>query len=163
MILSFKSVLSNANKDVTDHTEYRFVGNYKSNNVQGNEIVSAKVPQYSYFYAKKKNDPAYKFWFVENNKQSWKKNKSLVQNHARGGGEDDFNNFFNGNSSQAKQTSIFGWNDDETTSVENMAIVAGEGEDASSMIYGINGQLMNINSVRPGNIYIKNGKKFLAK
>ena len=164
------AVLANAgNTGTTDHTEYRYVGNYQtkiSDNI--GSVVDVKIPMYSYFYARKGSNEAtpYQFWFLQNNKMKWSGNKCVVQNVAKNGGETDNASFFTNQPVAAKQISMFGdWcsDPDYVTGIQNVTIVAGEGEDAATLVYGINGQLMDINSVEPGNIYIKNGKKFSVK
>lgn len=144
--------------DEGDHTEYRFVGNLltglvdNSGNVQPNTI-----PQYSYVYAKKKNQTNYQFWFYTGTTSAWKVNKSVVQATAKDGGAADNKNFFGGDA-LAKQVSLFGADEEETTEIEDITIMVGEGENA--VIYNISGQ--RIAAPQKG-LYIKNGKKYISK
>lgn len=148
--------------DEDDHTEYRFVGNLLTGLVDAttNEVKSNTIPQYSYIYAKKKNDTKYQFWFYTGTASAWKVNKCVVQATERDGGISDNKNFFGGDTNQVKQVSLFGLDseEEEATEIENITIVAGEGEDAA--IYNISGQ--RIAAPQKG-LYIKNGKKYIAK
>lgn len=157
-----------------DHTEYRFVGNYQTEFIDANETDGkatkevAKIPQYSYMFNKKVGDAKYKFWFYTGNTLPWEANKCLVQNVAREGGKDDYDNFFGGSaSSMAKvsQQSVFGDEDNNVTEIEHVSIVAGEGKDAQ-VIYNLNGEAVsrvNDTNALPKGIYIRSGKKFVVK
>lgn len=51
-----------------------------------------------------------------------------------------------------------------TTGVKNVEIVAGE--NADTIVYGLDGQVVNRNGETnhlPSGIYVKNGKKFIVK
>lgn len=160
-----------------DHTEYRFVGNYvtevstgTATNADAGVATAAyetvTIPQYSYIYAKKKNEKAYKFWFFTGEKMAWSPNKCVVQATARDGGSDDYKNFFGGNvnGSKVSQVSLFG-EDGTVTEIENVTIIAGEGENAQ-IVYNLNGQVVSSNGntdrLAKG-VYIKGGKKFMVK
>ena len=160
-----------------DHTEYRFVGNYvtevstgTATNADAGVATAAyetvTIPQYSYIYAKKKNDAAYKFWFFTGEKMAWSPNKCVVQATARDGGAKDYKNFFGGNANNSKvsQVSLFG-EDGTVTEIENVTIIAGEGENAQ-IVYNLNGQVVSSNGntdrLAKG-VYIKGGKKFMVK
>ncbi len=157
-----------------DHTEYRFVGNYQTEFINANGSTGkatkevATIPQYSYMFNKRVGDAKYKFWFYTGNTLPWEANKCLVQNVARDGGKDDFDNFFGGSvSSMAKvsQRSVFGDGDDDATTIEQVSIVAGEGKDAQA-VYNLNGEVVsrgNEPNALPQGIYIRNGKKFVVK
>lgn len=159
-----------------DHTEYRFVGNLLKQLVDASgNFVSNKIPQYSYMYAKKTGDTKYKFWFNTSKNITWAVNKCVVQATAKDGGYKDSQDYFGLNKptqptqpTQAKQISIFGdfydeYNseEEEATALQNVTIIAGEGEDAE-VVYNLNGQIINPNALRNG-IYVKNGKKVLVK
>ena len=124
------------------------------------------IPQYSYIYAKKKNDAAYKFWFFTGTQMAWSPNKCVVQATARDGGAEDYSNFFGGNpnGSKVSQVSLFG-EDGTVTEIENVTIIAGEGENAQ-IVYNLNGQVVSSNGntdrLAKG-VYIKGGKKFMVK
>ena len=170
---------ANDNSEGADHTEYRFVGNYvtqvsvdkKTSADEGVETAAYKtvtIPQYSYVYAKKKSETAYKFWFYTGTASGWAANKCVVQATARDGGTKDFNNFFggNGNSTKVTQMSLFGEETDgETTGVnEEITIIAGEGDNAQR-IYNLNGQMIGTSNVSASHkgIYIKDGKKYIRR
>ena len=171
-------IKANANEtENADHTEYRFVGNYVTEvstgtvtNVDEGVATAAyetvTIPQYSYIYAKKKNDAAYKFWFFTGTDMAWSPNKCVVQATARDGGSDDYKNFFGGNTNGSKvsQVSLFG-EDGTVTEIENVTIIAGEGENAQ-IVYNLNGQVVSSNGntdrLAKG-VYIKGGKKFMVK
>lgn len=146
---------ANADKETEDHTEYRFIGNY---------VANTKIPQYSYMYAKKKTETAYKFWFNTSTKLTWKPNKCVVQATAKDGGMTDNASLFT-TANQAKQFSIFGEFDDvyndTVTALDHVTIIAGEGKNAQ-VVYNLNGQIVNGNNLSRG-IYIQNGKKFIVK
>lgn len=163
-----------------DHTEYRFVGNYLTEVASSDAASEASVdegvataayetvtiPQYSYIYATKKGYAAYKFWFFTGTDMAWSPNKCVVQATARDGGADDYKNFFGGNvnGSKVSQVSLFG-EDGTVTEIENVTIIAGEGENAQ-IVYNLNGQVVSSNGntdrLAKG-VYIKGGKKFMVK
>lgn len=149
------TILTSTGESTDDPMEYRFVGNYND----------SKIPEFSYFYAKKSGDADYKFWFAQNGNIKWKPNKSVVQSQDRQGGTLDNKEFFGGQpeTERAKQVSLFGFDsiedDDLTTEV---TIIAGDGEN-SSVVYNLNGQVLNPTMLRTGQVYIKNGKKFISK
>ncbi|MCI6234867.1 MAG: leucine-rich repeat domain-containing protein [Prevotella sp.] len=170
-------IKANAGKETEDHTEYRFVGNYvtevstgTATNADAGVATAAyetvTIPQYSYIYAKKKNDAAYKFWFFTGTQMAWSPNKCVVQATARDGGAQDYSNFFGGNANNSKvsQVSLFG-EDGTVTEIENVTIIAGEGENAQ-IVYNLNGQVVSSNGntdrLAKG-VYIKGGKKFMVK
>lgn len=79
----------------------------------------------------------------------------------------DFFNFEAGLSASSKtQSSLFGedvFDDNGTTSIDKVEIVAGED---SQEIYNISGQLVSTNGTfagLPKGIYVKGGKKFIVK
>lgn len=163
----------------SDHKKYRYIGNYDTmlpivrvdaggNPVlddEGNKIVDITpvvVPQYNYMYAKKKTEDIskYKFYFNQKTNVAWSPNKCVIQVNDRSGNDDNI--FFNTNAS-AKQISVFGdWcsEDDEATAIENIIIIAGNGED-SEVIYNLNGQ--QLQNVPEHGIYIKGGKKYMNR
>lgn len=160
-----------------DHTEYRFVGNYvtevstgTATNADAGVATAAyetvTIPQYSYIYATKKGYAAYKFWFFTGTNMAWSPNKCVVQATARDGGAKDYKNFFGGNANNSKvsQVSLFG-EDGTVTEIENVTIIAGEGENAQ-IVYNLNGQVVSSNGntdrLAKG-VYIKGGKKFMVK
>lgn len=160
-----------------DHTEYRFVGNYvtevstgTATNADAGVATAAyetvTIPQYSYIYAKKKNDTAHKFWFFTGTQMAWSPNKCVVQATDRDGGAQDYSNFFGGNANSTKvtQMSLFGEETDGgTTGInEEITIIAGEGDNAQR-VYNLNGQMIGGNNAKPKGIYIKGGKKFMVK
>lgn len=171
-------IKANANEtENADQTEYRFVGNYvtevstgTATNADAGVATAAyepvTIPQYSYIYAKKKNEKAYKFWFFTGTQMAWSPNKCVVQATARDGGAKDYKNFFGGdaNTSNVKQVSLFG-EDGTVTEIENVTIIAGEGENAQ-IVYNLNGQVVSSNGntdrLAKG-VYIKGGKKFMVK
>ena len=171
-------IKANANEtENADHTEYRFVGNYVTEVSTGTATTADAgvataayenviIPQYSYIYAKKKNDTAYKFWFFTGTQMAWSPNKCVVQATARDGGAEDYSNFFGGNpnGSKVSQVSLFG-EDGTVTEIENVTIIAGEGENAQ-IVYNLNGQVVSSNGntdrLAKG-VYIKGGKKFMVK
>lgn len=171
-------IKANANEtENADHTEYRFVGNYVTEVSTGTatnadegvataDFKEVTIPQYSYIYAKKKNDAAYKFWFFTGTQMAWSPNKCVVQATKRDGGLTDYNNFFGGNANSTKvtQMSLFGEETDGgTTGInEEITIIAGEGDNAQR-VYNLNGQMIGGNNAKPKGIYIKGGKKFMVK
>lgn len=140
--------------------EYRFVGNY----IGGSDAQNILIPQYSYVFAKRKNqDEDYKFWFYTGTTSLWKPNKSLVQVAKHEGGVEDWENFFNTQINGAQQNSFFG-TDPEVDAVEHISIVAGTHVDAP--IYTLNGVMVSRNgdsSQLAKGVYIQNGKKFIVK
>ena len=175
-----------ANTATTDHKEYRFIGNYmertvssqaalasQSDKVTTQDVKEVTIPQYSYIYTRKKgspdlvkNDPYLKFFFYGGTTSKWKENRCVVQATAKDGGETDLADFFGGNANNAKvtQLSLFG-EDSSTTGVENITIIAGEGEDAQ-VVYNLNGQVVSHDGKMDGlkqGIYIKGGKKYIVK
>ena len=170
-------IKANVNVETKDHTEYRFVGNYvtevstatATNADEGlatAEFKPVTIPQYSYIYAKKKNDTAHRFWFFTGTQMAWSPNKCVVQATKRDGGLTDYNNFFGGNANSTKvtQMSLFGEETDGgTTGInEEITIIAGEGDNAQR-VYNLNGQMIGGNNAKPKGIYIKGGKKFMVK
>lgn len=170
-------IKANVNVETKDHTEYRFVGNYvtevstaTATNADAGVATAAyqtvTIPQYSYIYAKKKNDTANRFWFFTGTQMAWSPNKCVVQATKRDGGLTDYNNFFGGNANSTKvtQMSLFGEETDGgTTGInEEITIIAGEGDNAQR-VYNLNGQMIGGNNATPKGIYIKGGKKFMVK
>ena len=171
-------IKANANEtENADQTEYRFVGNYvtevstgTATNADAGVATAAyetvTIPQYSYIYATKKGYAAYKFWFFTGTQMAWSPNKCVVQATARDGGAKDYSNFFGGNPNNSKvsQVSLFG-EDGTVTEIENVTIIAGEGENAQ-IVYNLNGQVVSSNGntdrLAKG-VYIKGGKKFMVK
>ncbi len=163
-----------------DGAEYRFVGSYLTEVASSDAASEASVdegvataaykpvtiPQYSYIYAKKKNEKAYKFWFFTGTQMAWSPNKCVVQATARDRGANDYSDFFGGNpnGSKVSQVSLFG-EDGTVTEIENVTIIAGEGENAQ-IVYNLNGQVVSSNGntdrLAKG-VYIKGGKKFMVK
>lgn len=148
----------------TDGTEYRFIGNYttKTGGTETLErIKTITIPQYSYMYAKKKNEPNYKFWFYSGTTMAWKANKCVVQATAKDGGTIDFTNFFGDTTSKAKQVSIFGSDDlnDKPTEIEHVEIIAGE-QPKNNIKYDLYGRHVSDNYK---GIYIMNGKKYINR
>lgn len=164
---------ANAGKEVEDHSEYRFIGNYDTKlPVVGEDgkvvITDVVVPQYSYIYAKKATDKGhtYKFWFTQNGNIPWGANKCIIQSTAADRGLSDQDNFFNlvekdPAAQDAKQiTILYGDDDNDEANAIDVIIVAGDGE-KSEVIYNLNGQMLNGAPQR--GVYIKNGKKYIAK
>lgn len=149
--------------DVPDNVPYRYVGNYLAKSEERG-VADVKIPMYSYVYAKAGNDKP-KFWFLTDDKMTWKPNKCVVQTNERGAGEDDFANFFDFEATGAKQASFFGADfDDSTTSIDEMEIVAGE--KTCSPIYSLDGKLVSRNGDKASlakGIYVQGGKKFVIK
>lgn len=148
----------------TDGTEYRFIGNYTTK-TGGTETIerikTITIPQYSYMYAKKKNELNYKFWFYSGTTMAWKANKCVVQATAKDGGTIDFINFFGDTTSKAKQVSIFGSDDlnDKPTEIEHVEIIAGE-QPKNNIKYDLYGRHVSDNYK---GIYIMNGKKYINR
>lgn len=173
-VIKANTTIANRNtakyQESSDHTEYRFVGNLLKQLVdESGNFVTNKIPQYSYMYAKKKNDSKYKFWFNTSENITWAINKCVVQATAKDGGYKDSQDYFGLNqASGVKQISIFGdfydeYNseEDEATDIQNITIIAGDGED-SEVVYNLNGQMVNPNAASKG-VYIKGGKKVFVK
>ena len=155
-----------------DNVPYRYVGNYlesvdaqtASQSVDAQALQEVKIPKYSYVYAS--NGIETKFWFLTDEKMTWKPNKCVVQTNTRGDGERDFEEFFEYSASGAKQSSFFGEDFVDTpTSIEDeMVIIAGEGSDAP--VYSLDGTLVNTTGDLTGlskGVYIKGGKKYVVK
>ena len=149
--------------DVPNNVPYRYVGNYLSKS-EKRDVADVKIPMYSYVYAKAGNDKP-KFWFLTDDKMTWKPNKCVVQTNERDAGEDDYQNFFDFEATGAKQASFFGADfDDSTTSIDEMEIVAGE--KSCSPIYSLDGKLVSRNGDKASlakGIYVQGGKKFVIK
>lgn len=147
--------------------EYRFIGNYLGN--AETRAASVKIPQYSYVYATTKSDPVCKFRFYTGTTSTWKPNKSIVQTNNRGGGADDYKNFFGGEPgilpAGAKQSSIFGDEDFGTvTGIDDVTIVVGS--EALTPIFNLEGKMVRANGNvegLPKGVYVKAGKKFIVK
>lgn len=148
--------------------EYRFIGNYI--NTAQREAVSVPVNCYFYGLAKASDTkPAFWFW-PYNSHLTWPSYKCTVETVNVELGEQDARDFFNfeaGFSASSKyQSSFFGddeLNSNETTSVDQVVIVAGDDDQA---IYNLSGQLVskngNLDGLQKG-VYVKGGKKFIVK
>ena len=148
--------------------EYRFIGNYI--NTAQREAISVPVNCYFYGLAKKSDTkPAFWFW-PYNSHLTWPSYKCTVETVNVELGEQDACDFFNfvaGFSASSKyQSSFFGddeLNSNETTSVDQVVIVAGNDDQA---IYNLSGQLVskngNLDGLQKG-VYVKGGKKFIVK
>lgn len=148
--------------------EYRFIGNYI--NTAQREAISVPVNCYFYGLAKKSDTkPAFWFW-PYNSHLTWPSYKCTVETVNVKLGEQDARDFFNfeaGFSASSKyQSSFFGddeLNSNETTSVDQVVIVAGNDDQA---IYNLSGQLVskngNLDGLQKG-VYVKGGKKFIVK
>lgn len=148
--------------------EYRFIGNYI--NTAQREAISVPVNCYFYGLAKKSDTkPAFWFW-PYNSHLTWPSYKCTVETVNVELGEHDACDFFNfvaGFSASSKyQSSFFGddeLNSNETTSVDQVVIVAGDDDQA---IYNLSGQLVskngNLDGLQKG-VYVKGGKKFIVK
>lgn len=156
-------------KDVNDNGgEYRFIGNYI--NTAQREAVSVPVNCYFYGLAKASDTkPAFWFWPYKSH-LTWPSYKCTVETVNVELGEQDARDFFNfeaGFSASSKyQSSFFGddeLNSNETTSVDQVVIVAGNDDQA---IYNLSGQLVskngNLDGLQKG-VYVKGGKKFIVK
>lgn len=155
-----------------DNVPYRYVGNYlesvdaqtANQSVDAQALQEVNIPKYSYVYASDGNET--KFWFLTDEKMTWKPNKCVVQTNTRGDGERDHEEFFDYNATGAKQASFFGEDFIDTpTSIEDeMVIIAGEGSDAP--VYSLDGTLVNTTgdlTGLPKGVYIKGGKKYVVK
>lgn len=148
--------------------DYRFIGNYI--NTAQREAISVPVNCYFYGLAKKSDTkPAFWFW-PYNSHLTWPSYKCTVETVNVELGEQDARDFFNfvaGFSASSKyQSSFFGddeLNSNETTSVDQVVIVAGDDDQA---IYNLSGQLVskngNLDGLQKG-VYVKGGKKFIVK
>lgn len=150
--------------DDTD-TEYRFVGNYLCKDSE-----KMYLPINTYYFGRMKAEDQGRFWFNSKvNRVKWNANSCVVETKDEETGIEDAENFFNivaGQSSSAKQTSVFGEDDSEkeTTGVTKVTIEAGETSDA--IVYTLNGQIVSRNgetSNLPKGVYVMNGKKFIVK
>ena len=146
-------------------TEYRFVGNYLNN-----ARTNTYLPVNTYYFGRMKAEDQGRFWFNSKvNRVKWNANSCVVETKDEETGIEDAENFFNivaGQSSSAKQTSLFGEDDSEkeTTGVTKVTIEAGETSDA--IVYTLNGQIVSRNgetSILPKGVYVMNGKKFIVK
>lgn len=158
----------------TDGQEYRFIGNYDTMLPVVQEDGSVKtidvvVPQYSYIYAKKNGATGkhpYQFWFTQNAGIKWGANKCIIQSTGADRGLSDNNTFFleKQKGSEVKQITIFGYDEEDATSeetaIEEVIYVLGSGED-QQVIYNVNGMKLDVAPSK--GVYIKNGKKYLAK
>ena len=148
-----------------DGAEYRFVGNYLSD-----ARTKIMMPQYTYFFGRMKPEDMGQFWFYDGSSPvKWNANSCIVQTTEAEAGAEDAESFFNvvaGASNKAKQFSIFGEDSSDnnsTTGVDNVTIVAGED---AEVVYSLNGQVASHNGETnslPKGVYIKNGKKFIVK
>ena len=143
---------------------YRFIGNFNSTASYGSDgkPVTVKIPKYSYGYGTL-NGGETKFFILNTDKATWNPFKGIVQNLARNGGEDDWNNFFQKSSTGAKQVSIFGL-DEYLTGVENVIIEASSDNGADKAVYSINGSHVgdSLQGLAPG-VYVKQGKAYIVK
>ncbi len=143
---------------------YRFIGNFNSTASYSSDgkPVTVKIPQYSYGYGTL-NGGETKFFILNTDKATWSPFKSIVQNLARNGGEEDWNNFFQKSSTGAKQVSIFGL-DEYLTGVENVIIEASSDNGADKAVYSINGSYVgdSLQGLAPG-VYVKQGKAYIVK
>lgn len=148
--------------------EYRFIGNY----INTAQKATISVPVNCYFYGlAKASDTKPAFWFWPYNSHlTWPSCKCTVETVNVELGEQDARDFFNfeaGFSASSKyQSSFFGddeLNSNETTSVDQVVIVAGDDDQA---IYNLSGQLVskngNLDGLQKG-VYVKGGKKFIVK
>lgn len=160
--------------DVTasDGQKYRFIGNYDTKlpvmdadgNVTTTDVV---VPQYSYIYAKKAGATGkhpYQFWFTQNAGIKWAPNKCIIESTDRDRGLTDQETFFgmfdtdDYPEGQVKQMTIL-LGDDDANEID-VVFIAGDGE-KSEVIYNLNGQM--IRTAPQNGVYIKNGKKYIAR
>lgn len=144
---------------------YRFVGHYQSA-----ERAKVLMPTNVYFFGRMQPTDQGQFWFYDGSSPvRWNANSCIVQTEESEIGSEDAEYFFNikpGETAAAKQSSLFGEavEDANTTGVEKITIVAGEGDNVA--VYSLNGQLVSSNgetSNLPKGVYIKNGKKFIVK
>lgn len=137
-----------------DATKYMFIGNYNS---------TAKIPQYSYVYGRKKtatdDGTQSKFWFYTGTATAWGANKCIVERADYDNNSEEFDSFFKGSTNGAKEFSVFGESND-ATGIEKVVFHYGDNA-ASAPVYNLNGQRVG-NSAAKG-IYIQNGKKFIVK
>ena len=100
---------------------------------------------------------------MDTDNATWSPFKSIVQNLARNGGEDDWNNFFQKSSTGAKQVSIFGF-DDSMTGIEDVIIEVSSDNGADKAVYSINGSHVgdSLQGLAPG-VYVKQGKAYIVK
>ena len=142
---------------------YRFIGNFNttaSYDAKGNS-VPVKIPRYSYAYGQ--SGGVTKFFILNSDKAVWTPFKSIVQNLARNGGENDWNYFFQKSSTGAKQVSIFGF-DDSMTGIEDVIIEVSSDNGADKAVYSINGSHVgdSLQGLAPG-VYVKQGKAYIVK
>lgn len=148
--------------------EYRFIGNY----INTAQKATISVPVNCYFYGlAKASDTKPAFWFWPYNSHlTWPSCKCTVETVNVELGEQDARDFFNFearfSASSKYQSSFFGddeLNSNETTSVDQVVIVAGDDDQA---IYNLSGQLVskngNLDGLQKG-VYVKGGKKFIVK
>lgn len=164
----YKNNNSQSEAEEDNAGEYRFIGNYI--NTAQREAISVPVNCYFYGLAKKSDTkPAFWFW-PYNSHLTWPSYKCTVETVNVELGEHDARDFFNfeaGFSASSKyQSSFFGddeLNSNETTSVDQVVIVAGDDDQA---IYNLSGQLVskngNLDGLQKG-VYVKGGKKFIVK
>lgn len=142
---------------------YRFIGNFNSTASYGSDgkPVTVKIPKYSYGYGTMGGET--KFFILNTDKATWNPFKGIVQNLARNGGEDDWNNFFQKSSTGAKQVSIFGF-DDSMTGIEDVIIEASSDNGADKAVYSISGSHVgdSLQGLAPG-VYVKQGKAYIVK
>ncbi len=151
-----------------DAGEYRFIGNY----INTAQRTAVSVPVNCYFYGlAKASDTKPAFWFWPYNSHlTWPSYKCTIETVNVELGEQDARDFFNfkaGFSASSKyQSSFFGDDElysNETTSVDQVVIVAGDDDQA---IYNLSGQLVskngNLDGLQKG-VYVKGGKKFIVK
>lgn len=146
-----------------EYVAYRFIGNFNttaSYDKDGNS-VPVKIPRYSYGYGTMGGET--KFFILNTDKATWNPFKGIVQNLARNGGEEDWNNFFQKSSTGAKQVSIFGF-DDSMTGIEDVIIEASSDNGADKAVYSINGSYVgdSLQGLAPG-VYVKQGKTYIVK
>ncbi|MDD7273116.1 MAG: leucine-rich repeat protein [Prevotella sp.] len=143
---------------------YRFIGTYLSRKVageNGGKEQSIIMPQYSYFLGAKNGK--HKFFYQTGTSGKWNPFTAVVQvfkgqNH--NGIDDSFVA-----SGGSKMMSFFG--SDKTTDINTVTIELGNGKNATTIVYNLNGQVVGygIDSLNelPGGIYIVNGKKVFNK
>lgn len=142
---------------------YRFIGNFNSTASydSNGKPVTVKIPQYSYGYGTLNGET--KFFILNTDKATWNPFKGIVQNLARNGGEEDWNNFFQKSSTGAKQVSIFGF-DDSMTGIEDVIIEVSSDNGADKAVYSISGSHVgdSLQGLAPG-VYVKQGKAYIVK